>query len=32
VVYKLSDPKMRKWRKEDKELVIKKLSERAEGM
>jgi NACHT domain-containing protein len=27
-----SDPKMRKWRKEDKELVIKKLSERAEGM
>jgi len=27
-----SDPKARKWRKEDKELVIKKLSERADGM
>jgi len=27
-----SDPKTRKWRKEDKELVIEKLSERAEGM
>ena len=27
-----SDPKMRKWRKEDKELVIGKLSERADGM
>src|SRR6266403_319731 len=27
-----SDPKARKWRKEDKELVIKKLSERANGM
>ncbi len=27
-----SDPNMRKWRKEDKELVIRKLSERAEGM
>lgn len=27
-----SDPKTRKWRKEDKELVIDKLSERAEGM
>jgi hypothetical protein len=27
-----SDPKARKWRKEDKELVIEKLSERAHGM
>ncbi|KAN0120604.1 hypothetical protein V8E52_004431 [Russula decolorans] len=27
-----SDPKTRKWRKEDKELVIEKLSERADGM
>lgn len=27
-----SDPKARKWRKEDKELVVKKLSERADGM
>jgi hypothetical protein len=27
-----SDPKARKWRKEDKELVIEKLSERANGM
>jgi hypothetical protein len=27
-----SDPKTRKWRKEDKELVIEKLSERASGM
>jgi hypothetical protein len=27
-----SDPKARKWRKEDKELVLKKLSERAHGM
>jgi hypothetical protein len=27
-----SDPKARKWRKEDKELVLKKLSEGAEGM
>ena len=27
-----SDPKMRRWRKEDKELVIEKLSERADGM
>ena len=26
-----SDPKTRKWRKEDKELVIEKLSERADG-
>jgi len=27
-----SDPKARKWRKEDKELVIERLSERADGM
>jgi hypothetical protein len=27
-----SDPKARKWRKEDKELVLKRLSERADGM
>ena len=27
-----SDPKARKWRKEDKELVLKELSERACGM
>jgi hypothetical protein len=27
-----SDPKARKWRREDKELVLEKLSERAEGM
>ena len=27
-----SDPKTRKWRKEDKELVIEKLSKRADGM
>ena len=27
-----SDPKARKWRKEDKELVFEKLSERADGM
>jgi hypothetical protein len=27
-----SDPKTRKWRKEDKGLVIEKLSERADGM
>jgi hypothetical protein len=27
-----SDPKMGKWRKEDKDLVIKTLSERADGM
>ena len=27
-----SDPKTRKWRKEDKELVIEMLSERADGM
>ena len=27
-----SDPKARKWRKEDKELILKKITERAEGM
>jgi hypothetical protein len=27
-----SDPKMRRWRREDKELVIEKLSENADGM
>jgi hypothetical protein len=27
-----SDPKARKWRKQDRELVIKRLSERADGM
>ena len=27
-----SDPKVRKWRKEDKELVLEKLTERADGM
>jgi hypothetical protein len=27
-----SDPEMRRWREEDKELVIKTLSERADGM
>ena len=27
-----SDPKARKWRKEDKELVLEKLTERADGM
>jgi hypothetical protein len=27
-----SDPKARKWRKEDKELVVEKLSEGADGM
>ena len=32
VVYSNSEPIMRRWRKEDKELVIKTLSERAEGM
>ena len=28
----MSDPKARKWRKEDKELVLEKISERADGM
>ena len=32
VVYSNSEPIMRRWRKEDKELVIKVLSERADGM
>ena len=32
VVYSNSEPIMREWRKEDKELVIKTLSERANGM
>jgi hypothetical protein len=27
-----SDPKARRWRKEDKEIVVEKLSERADGM
>jgi hypothetical protein len=27
-----SDPKVRKWRKEDKDLVLEKLTERADGM
>jgi len=32
VVYSISEPILRRWRKEDKELVIKTLSERADGM
>jgi hypothetical protein len=32
VVYSNSEPIMRRWKKEDKELVIKMLSERADGM
>jgi hypothetical protein len=32
VVYSESEPIMRRWRKEDKELVIETLSERADGM
>ena len=32
VVYSNSEPIMRRWRTEDKELVIKVLSERADGM
>jgi len=32
VVYSKSEPYMRRWRKEDKEFVIKTLSERADGM
>ena len=32
VVYSNSEPIMRRWRKEDKELVIEALSERADGM
>ena len=32
VVYSESEPIMRRWRKEDKDMVIKALSERADGM
>ena len=32
IVYSDSEPYMRRWKKEDKELVIKTLSERADGM
>jgi hypothetical protein len=32
VVYSNSEPYMRRWKKEDKELVIKTLAERADGM
>jgi hypothetical protein len=32
VVYSNSEPIMRRWRKEDKDLVIKTLTERADGM
>ena len=32
VVYSNSEPIMRRWRAEDKELVVKVLSERADGM
>ena len=32
IVYSNSEPIMRRWRKEDKELVIDTLSERADGM
>ena len=32
VVYSRSEPIMRRWRKEDKEFVIKTLSEQADGM
>jgi hypothetical protein len=32
VVYSKSQPYMRRWKKEDKEFVIEKLSERADGM
>jgi len=32
VVYSNSEPVMRRWKKEDKELVIETLSERADGM
>jgi hypothetical protein len=32
VVYSNSEPIMRRWRKDDKELVIETLSERADGM
>jgi hypothetical protein len=32
VVYSNSEPIMRRWKKEDKDLVIEMLSERADGM
>jgi len=32
VVYSKSEPRMRRWKKEDKEFVIETLSERADGM
>jgi hypothetical protein len=32
VVYSNSEPIMRRWRAEDKELVVEVLSERADGM
>jgi hypothetical protein len=32
IVYSKSEPIMRRWRKEDKDLVIKMLSEQADGM
>jgi hypothetical protein len=32
VVYSDSEPIMRRWRKEDKELVVETLSNRADGM
>jgi hypothetical protein len=32
VVYSNSEPYMRRWKKEDKELVIETLAERADGM
>jgi hypothetical protein len=32
IVYSKSEPYMRRWKKEDKEFVIEKLSERADGM
>ncbi len=32
VVYSDSEPIMRRWRKDDKDLVVKSLSERADGM
>jgi hypothetical protein len=32
IVYSNSEPIMRRWRKEDKDLVIEMLSERADGM
>jgi hypothetical protein len=32
VVYSTSEPYMRRWKTEDKELVIETLAERADGM